>query len=108
EPNIGHWNSAKDVVSWKVEVDRPGKFDVSLLYSMAADRAGATFNFSAGDQVLHGTVEATRNANTYKEMKLGTIELRQSGLTTFTITPEKVPEGGSVMNLRSVTLTPVH
>jgi len=106
EPNIGHWNSKKDIVSWKTEVDRPGKFDVSLLYSMTADRAGATFTFSVGDQKLSGTVEATRNANTYKDMKLGTVEIRQLGLTTFTITPDSVPEGGSVMNLRSVTLTP--
>lgn len=106
EPSIGHWNSKKDVVSWKVEVDRPGKFDVSLSYSMAADRAGATFTFSVGDQKLDGTVEATRNANTYKDMKLGTVEIRQRGLATFTITPVSVPEGGGVMTLRSVTLTP--
>ncbi|HTQ39739.1 MAG TPA: alpha-L-fucosidase [Pirellulales bacterium] len=105
-PNIARWTSTRDVISWKVAVDKPGKFDVTLLYSMGADRAGATFSFSTGDQALSGTVEATKNNSDYQTMKLGTLEIAQAGDTSFTIKADKVPSGGAVMNLRNITLTP--
>lgn len=107
ELNIGHWNSTKDVVSWKIDVDQPGKFDVALLYAAANDRAGATFTFAVGDQALHGTVEPTKSSNDYQVMKLGTVQIDKFGVLTFTIKPDKVQSNGGVMNLRSVTLMPI-
>ncbi|HTQ37428.1 MAG TPA: alpha-L-fucosidase [Pirellulales bacterium] len=107
-PNIGHWRTTKDSVSWKIEVNQPGKFEVTLLYAQSEDRAGATVTFSAGDQALHGVVEATKNANNYQEMKLGSIEISQPGIVDFTIKADDVPANRYVMNLRSVTLTAIH
>ena len=106
-PNIGHWRTAKDAASWKIDVKQPGKFDVTLDYAQSEDRAGSTFTLSAGDQSLHGKVEPTKSANDYTDMKLGTIEIKDPGVVTFTIKADDVPANRYVMNLRSVTLTPV-
>jgi alpha-L-fucosidase len=104
--NIGHWNSVNDHVSWKIQVQKPGRFNVALSYAMPADRAGATFSFSVGEDALHGTVAATKGANDYQVMDLGAVQISRPGVVTFTIKPDKVPSGGGVMNLRSVMLTP--
>ena len=77
--SIGHWRTVKDKVSWKIDVSKPGNFEVTLTYSQTEDRAGSTFTFSTGDQALHGTVGATKDANTYADVKLGTIEISKPG-----------------------------
>ena len=106
-PNIGHWRTTKDAASWKIDVTQPGKFDATLVYAQSEDHAGSTFTLSAGDQSLHGTVEATKGVNDYADMKLGTIEIKEPGTVMFTIKADDVPANRYVMNLRSVTLTPV-
>ncbi|HZZ29223.1 MAG TPA: alpha-L-fucosidase [Pirellulales bacterium] len=105
--NIGHWRTTKDAISWKIGVNHPGKFDVTLLYAQSNDRDGASFTFTAQNQSLSGTVQGTKNANTYEEMKLGTIEISQPSAVKFAIKADKVPENKYVMNLRNITLTPV-
>jgi alpha-L-fucosidase len=104
--NIGHWRTAKEVATWKIDVTKPGKYDVSFDYAMDEEHAGTTFKFSAGDKSLEGKVKATKSGNDYEQMKLGTIEIEKLGEVKFTIKPDNVPTGAYVMNLRSVTLTP--
>ena len=54
-----------------------------------------------------GTAEATGSASDYQVMKLGSVEISQPGVVNFSIKADKVQTGGGVMNLRTITLTPV-
>jgi alpha-L-fucosidase len=57
--NIGYWTNVKDFATWPVKIDKPGTFDVALVYACDASSGGAEFTLKAGDQALKGKVEPT-------------------------------------------------
>jgi len=105
EPNIGFWTSAEDTVQWRVQVDRPGRFAVEVLYACESASAGSEYQIIAGSSTLSARVEATKSWNDFAVARPGHITIDNAGVITITVKPVKKP-GQAVMNLRRVTLTP--
>ena len=104
--NIGYWTNPKDYLKWELNITRPGTFDVAVTYSVESDRSGSEYAVVAGDQSVSGVAEGTGGWGGYRTVKLGQLEIAKSGVTTFTVKPVKM-KGGSVMNFRNLTLTPL-
>ena len=103
QSSIGWWTNARDVVAWPFKVDRPGRFDVTA--TIATPAQSSKFEIAVGDRKLSAEVTSTGSYQTFKTVKLGTIEIEQ-GPTELTIKP--VREGWQAINLRSVVLKPAN
>jgi alpha-L-fucosidase len=106
QPNIGFWTNASDHVQWTVQVDRPGTFDVELVYACDPPSAGSTYTIAAsGAPSLAGKVAATGGWADFQTARPGILRIERPGPATITIKPDR-KAGEGVMNLRSITLVP--
>ncbi|HWH69378.1 MAG TPA: alpha-L-fucosidase, partial [Candidatus Sulfotelmatobacter sp.] len=73
QPNIGFWDKPEDWVSWKVNVNKPGKFTVSA--AAATVHAGAELAIEVGDRRLSGRVPQTASWNNFRVTDFGSVEI---------------------------------
>ncbi|MFO8014303.1 MAG: alpha-L-fucosidase [Phycisphaerae bacterium] len=104
--NIGFWTDKNDWVGWPVKVTQPGTFKVEVTYAAAPGSGGATYHVYANAQKVNGKVEETGGWSAFKTVDLGQIEIPKAGRVSMAVKPQSKP-GTAVMNLKSVTLTPV-
>jgi peptidoglycan-N-acetylglucosamine deacetylase len=101
------WFTAKDRVEWDVDVSRKGKYEVHLEWSVSDEEAGKPFILEAGKQRLTGKVDPSGSWETYKTVKIGTLQLA-AGRQTLVFRPASdFAEGGALLDLRELTLIPV-
>jgi arylsulfatase A-like enzyme len=121
-PNCSYfvnWKTTADAITWDVEVATEGLYQVTIDYTCAAP--GSTIELSLGTSKLSGKVEPAwdpplyANQDTlprphgestmkdFRPLELGTISLKK-GRGLLTLRALEVP-GGSVMDLRRLTLT---
>ncbi|MEX0714311.1 MAG: c-type cytochrome [Pirellulales bacterium] len=102
--NVGYWHGPDDHVRWQVELPRATSLDVWLDWSCAADSAGNLFVIQAGGEELQGTVESTGGWNTYRQARVGSIDL-PAGQAEITVRPAG-PLNRALFDLRAVFLMP--
>ena len=102
QPNIGFWDRADEWVSWKVKVDKPGKFLVST--SCASMHPNAEFVVEAAGQQLSGKPAQTGGWAEFRVADLGTIEIKQPGEQTVKVRARDA-QSWKPINLRFVKLT---
>jgi len=102
--NIGFWVDERDWVSWTVQVDKPGTFDVHLTYAAAPDSGGATYAVCAGEHKVVGKVAATGGWSDFKTVRVGQLTIADGGTVVVALKPRTKPNL-AVMNLKAVTLT---
>ncbi len=105
EMNVGYWTDPGDYLVWRVEVGKPGAFEVKVIYACEPVCAGSEYELTAGKRTLKGRNEATKDWRTYTEADLGEIVIDRAGLVEFTVKPVKMP-GYAVMNWRKAVLAP--
>jgi alpha-L-fucosidase len=101
QDNIGFWTNPDDWCEWQFKVAKPGTFDV------IADIAGleaASLELSGGERRLRATVDATGSYQSFKTVKLGSIEIPNAGTATLALHPVK--EDWHPVNVRSLRLAP--
>jgi len=103
---IGYWTNQSDFVSWNAKVAKPGAFKVQVTYAADAGSGGARYHVYAGAEKVAGTVEETGGWSRFKTADLGTLEIPKAGRVSIAVKPQSKP-GYAVMNLKTVTLTPV-
>ncbi len=103
--NIGGWRGVDTWVSWEALIDRPGAYVVEAVYALDEERGGGTFRVSVGDEALEHTVEGTGGWTKFVAKRLGTVNLRRTGLTTVAVKPVRF-QGEFLVNLQAVCLTP--
>ena len=101
--HIAKWTSPADSASWKIRIDRPGRFDVSLEYAARPESAGGRFEAAIGSKTLRGVVEPTPDWFEYRTEHLGRVEFDRPGEYDVTIRPA-AELGHNLMHLRSVDL----
>lgn len=123
-PNCSYfvnWRTAEDSITWDVEVATAGLYRVEIDYTVPPADAGATIELSLGESKLSGAVEpgwdpplydnqdniprpaAESRMKEFRPLALGLIRLA-TGRGLLTLRALKIP-GGSVMDLRRLTLT---
>lgn len=104
--NIGFWNSSSDRVEWTLTIQGSGHYEVWLDYACPHSTAGNRFNFTCGDQTLHGQIQGTRTWDDYQQVSLGTIDLPASTLSAVFRSEGDINKW--LLDLRAITLRPVN
>ncbi|MFQ5808112.1 MAG: HEAT repeat domain-containing protein [Armatimonadota bacterium] len=99
---IGMWRDVGTWVSWRVEVQRPGAFDVEISQSMQG-HAGAEYVVEVAGQQLDGVVVETGNWADFRAQQLGQVTIGEAGVYAVAFRPTSKTKQ-FVVNLRSVTL----
>jgi hypothetical protein len=102
---VGYWSKKDDWISWDFQIERPGKYIVTILQGCGSGSGGSEVQFAVGDQQLKVTVQDTGGFQNFVARTIGTIEL-PAGKLELTVKPITKP-GQAVMDLRSITLKPV-
>ncbi|WP_300600591.1 carbohydrate-binding protein [Niabella sp.] len=100
------WFDAKDKATWKVDITKPGRYDVLLEWSVSDSIAGKSFELTAGNKQLRGKVDKTGSWYTYRTKKIGTLQL-PAGTTTLVLKSGAAAETGSMFDVRELRLVPV-
>jgi len=105
-PELDSWMNEQDYPHWPVQVNRPGKFQVTLEYALQPAPPAPTLTLKVGNQTLNISPPATAGWGDYKKIDAGTITVSAPGVQDFILTGKKGGAEG-VINLRNAILTPV-
>jgi alpha-L-fucosidase len=103
---VSSWSDTRDSVLWDFVPAHPGQYKVELTYACPESSAGSEMAINVGDSKSSAKVESTGGEDSWKSMDGGTVDVGQ-GIQTLMIRPTKIAKE-SVMNLKSVKLTPIH
>ena len=93
EWHISKWTEPSDGIAWRLDVARPGEFEVKITYAANQGWAGQVYIIEAGGTQLDAKVERTGDWYEYQTFSPGTIALTQAGEHTVRILPKtRVPE----------------
>ncbi|HSW45253.1 MAG TPA: sulfatase-like hydrolase/transferase [Phycisphaerae bacterium] len=87
--SVTDWSEPGDTVRWKIDVVRPGRYEVMLDYGCPPDQAGSRFRIVVGSAGVEGTIQPTPGWDVFKSFTVGTFEL---------------PKGPAVLEMKPVTI----
>lgn len=102
EQNLGWWTDPGSSASWQIFVGKPGTYKLET--SIASPASGMRIRLSSGQSKLTKELNGTGSYNNYQKITLGTLELRNPGLNTITLTAD--PISWQPVNIRKIVLTP--
>lgn len=100
------WFTASDRVEWDVEIDKTGKYDVFLEWSVSDESAGNPYVFETGGRPLKGKVGKTGSWETFKSKKIGRVNLK-TGLQKMVFKGSSEDRDSGLLDLREIRLVPV-
>jgi len=98
------WTDPADLVSWDVDIRRPGIFKVVLTGACNMREGGGEYRVVMGSEVVVGVVPSTEGWDRFNEFGPGPFAIRKPGRYTVVIRPESIRKGGSLMNLQGAYL----
>jgi len=98
------WSDPNEWVGWKVRVNEPMSYEISVKYTTASAANHGTYSIAFGDQVFKVTVIPTANENQPATVKVGTVRL-VPGEYEIGVRPVDI-QGGELMRLFHIALTP--
>jgi putative membrane-bound dehydrogenase-like protein len=101
--NLGYWHSENDRAVWEFEIERPGKYNVSLDYACDKE-AGNHVAVDVDSAQLVGEVKGSGGWDNYRRMKLGDVELAAGRHKLFVHSQGTIKQ--ALMDLREIRLTP--
>jgi putative membrane-bound dehydrogenase-like protein len=105
EPVLAEWHSPNDSAAWTVDIQKPGLYTVSVMYSCHNDSAGNSFQFESADKRITARVEGTGKAwTTFFPVEIGKVPLK-AGKQRFTLRAAD-PLKGTLAKVASVLLIP--
>jgi putative membrane-bound dehydrogenase-like protein len=105
EPVLAEWHSPNDAAAWTVDIQKPGLYTVSVMYSCHNDSAGNFFQFESADKRITSRVEGTGKVwTTYFPVEIGKVPL-MPGKQRFTLRAAD-PLKGTLAKVESVLLIP--
>jgi putative membrane-bound dehydrogenase-like protein len=105
EPVLAEWHSPNDSAAWTVDIQKPGLYTVSVMYSCHNDSAGNSFQFESSDKRITARVEGTGKVwTTFFPVEIGKLPLKQ-GKQRFTLRAAD-PLKGTLAKVESVLLIP--
>jgi hypothetical protein len=99
------WGSRESSITWPVAIEKPGRFNVMVNYSLAETGSSSDVTLTAAGQSITGRLPPTPGWDFPKTAKLGTLEIGQAGDLQVGIASPMDP-GLHIINLRGVDLVP--
>lgn len=103
--NLGWWGSPRDRAVWPVYVPAEQTYSVQIEFACDAKNAGNAFVLECGRKSVTAKIPSTGGWDTYRKRNIGTITL-PAGQQRIAARASKSLKG-YVVDLKSVTLTPV-
>ncbi len=103
---LGFWKHPEDWAEWVFDVSAPGKFEVVLHYGSGAGNNGSRAAVLLNEHTFEFAVEDTGGFQNWREVKLGTVELKTKGESKLAIVPLEL-KGAALMDVKKVVLNPV-
>ena len=97
------WFTSEDRVDWHVDVEKAGKYEVILEWSVSDEEAGKEYLLQAKGQKLTGIVAPSGSWETFKVEKVGSIHLR-AGRQKIVFMANKHFDKGALLDLREIKL----
>ena len=101
---LGHWHDLKDVASWTIKVDRPGKYAFELEWSIDDAAAVNSFRATAGKSSFDAKVPGTGGWWSYKKKVFGEVQL-EPGIQKVSVQPTGELKG-ALMDIQAIRLVP--
>ena len=106
EKYIVWWGSREEGdLMWHVSVNRPGRYDVMVAYSLAQTGNSSDVALGAGGQSIAAKLAPTQGWDTFKTVKLGTLDIQDKGDLQIVLNSPMEP-GLHILNLHGVELVP--
>ena len=100
------WFNTDDRAEWEVELDKKGKFDVYMEWSVDDERSGKSYILIAGNNRIKGKFQKSGSWFTFRKEKIGTLTL-PAGKHKMVLKSNSTKEKGAMMDLREIILVPV-
>src|SRR5690606_26115800 len=97
--------TTEDRAEWNVQIDKAGKYDVYMEWSVADSEGGKSFVLEAGKKKIKGKAGKTGSWFTYRTEKIGTVNL-SAGTQKFVLKSNSKSEKGAMFDLREIKLVP--
>jgi hypothetical protein len=102
---LGYWVNANDYANWRINVEKPGIYEVVVWQGCGAGQGGSEVAFSVGDQQLAFTVEETGHFQHFRKRSIGRLKLA-AGEQELTLKALKKAKA-AVADVRQIRLIPV-
>ena len=102
---LTNWTRPGDVPTWKINIPKAGRYQISLRYAAQKSSGGLPFFLKAGDVLLNGKTEVTGDAQVFREFSIGAMTLK-SGEQPLLL-QSTAPPGATAMNLEAIILKPM-
>lgn len=102
---VGYWANEKDWCEWKVDIDKPGRYDVIILQGCGKGHGGSEVRISSGKSDLAFVVEDTGHFQNFKERLVGTLELTMGENQSIKVVPITKAKA-AIMDVRQIRLEP--
>lgn len=99
---IDHWSEVTDSVRWGIDVVRPGRYEVTLVYGCAPADGGSRYRVTVGESRIEGTVQATAGREVFRPFVAGRFDLA-GGPAVFEMKPLAI-KGRELMALHKIWL----
>ena len=100
---VAWWEKTTDEVSWDLNVDKAGKYTVSVKISMDPQFPGSVVGVTIGSEELEFTVPDTGAWESFKILDIGVVDLKKG--TVPVLVKAKSVKNRFVCNLEYVSLT---
>lgn len=105
-PHLGNWKHDDESVTWRFQIDKPGKYAVELDCACDAKNAGSVVLVTLDATKLESTIPDTGDWKTFKTVRAGMVNISSPGWRDLQIVPQKIAHD-QVMILKGVRLVPV-
>ena len=96
------WTEVGDAVRWKIDVVRPGRYEVALEYGCPPEQAGSRYRVGVGPAAVEGAVQPTPGWDVFASFTAGAFDLPQ-GSAELEIKPLSIVKS-ELMHLHKVWL----
>ena len=100
---VGYWVKEKDWAQWQCHATKAGPYEVELRYGCGDGQGGSDIELTIGKQKVPFKVEATGGFQAWRDVKLGTVELKAE--TGYTVSLKVIKKAkNAVMDIQQITL----
>ena len=101
---VGYWVKEKDWAEWSCQPTKSGQYQVGLRYGCGNGQGGSEIEITIGDKKIPFKVEATGGFQTWRDVKLGAVELEAGKPCNVTVKVVSKAKN-AVMDIQQITLS---
>jgi hypothetical protein len=103
---LGYWVNASDWADWRLQVGKPGRYEVLVWQGCGAGQGGSEISITVVNQSLNMTIEETGHFQNFIQRKMGEVTFDEAGQYTLELRAVKKAKD-AVGDIRQILLRPL-